>query len=130
MLLMVHTSTHCSRRGYIGLYGGSWVKAVPPVHSGSTIMKRSAFLYRPGTRLPCVPLPDPRMEDYFSPPMPYTLGYSATSKSTDSQASKSAFPDFHGNRLEFSDSVFTTSLSDPHRLSVCNFVEIGRKSRE
>ncbi len=33
---------------------------------------------------PCVPLPDHRMEDKFCPPMPYTLGYSATSKSTDS----------------------------------------------
>ena len=30
------------------------------------------------------PLPDPRMENDFSPPMPYTLGSSATSKSTDS----------------------------------------------
>ena len=29
-------------------------------------------------------LPDHRMEDDFCPPMPYTLGYSATSKSTDS----------------------------------------------
>ncbi len=35
-------------------------------------------------RLPCVPLPGHRMEDDFCPPMPYTLGYSATSKSTDS----------------------------------------------
>ncbi len=29
-------------------------------------------------------LSDQRMEDDFCPPMPYTLGYSATSKSTDS----------------------------------------------
>ncbi len=36
--------------------------------------------------LPCVPLADHRMENDFCPPMPYTLGYSATSKSTDSFA--------------------------------------------
>ncbi len=47
-------------------------------------MKWSAFLDRPGTRLPCVPLPDARMENDFSLSIPYTLGYSATSKSTDS----------------------------------------------
>ncbi len=31
-----------------------------------------------------VSLPDHRMENDFSPHMPYTLGYSATPKSTDS----------------------------------------------
>ncbi len=55
-----------------------------PVHSCNTIIKGSAFLDRPGTRLPCEPLPDARMENDFFPSIPFTLGYSATSKSTDS----------------------------------------------
>ena len=48
------------------------------------VYEMKCVLDRPGTRLPCVTLPDPRMENDFSPPMPYTSGYSATSKSTDS----------------------------------------------
>ena len=63
---------------------GSLEKLCRPDHSCSTITKWNAHLDRPGTRLPCVPLPDHRMENDFSPPIPYTLGYSATSKSTDS----------------------------------------------
>ncbi len=47
-------------------------------------MKWSALSDRPRTRLPCVPLLDHRMENDFCPPIPYTLGNSATSKSTDS----------------------------------------------
>ncbi len=47
-------------------------------------MKLDALLDRPGTWLSCVALPDHRMQNHFSPTIPYTLGYSATSKSTDS----------------------------------------------
>ncbi len=45
-------------------------------------------------------------------------------------SSKSAFPNFHGNRFEFQNFDIVTLLSDPDRLSVPDFVEIGRKSRE
>ncbi len=44
------------------------------------------------------------------------------------RASKSAFPYFHGNRSEFRNSDTITSLSDPDRLSVPNFVKIGRET--
>ena len=40
-------------------------------------------------------------------------------------ASKSAFPDFHGNRSEFCNSDTISSLSDLERLSVPDFVTIG-----
>ncbi len=40
------------------------------------------------------------------------------------------FPNFHSNQKEFCDSVFARSLSGPYRLSICNLVEIRRKSRE
>ncbi len=43
-------------------------------------------------------------------------------------ASKSAFPDFHGNRSEFQNSDTVSSLSDPDRVSVPDFVEIGRET--
>ena len=43
---------------------------------------------------------------------------------------KSAFPDFHGNKLEIHNSDFTTTLSDPDRLSVPNFVKIHQETAE
>ncbi len=45
-------------------------------------------------------------------------------------SSKSAFPDFHGNRLEFSNSAFALPTPDPDRLSMPNSVEIRRETRE
>ena len=52
------------------------------------------------------------------------VGVQNISPSWPNGASKSAFPHFHGNHLKFFDSVFATSLSGPHRMSVCNLVEI------
>ena len=43
-------------------------------------------------------------------------------------ASKSAFLNFHGNRTEFQNSNIVSSLSDPDRLSVPDFVEIGQET--
>ncbi len=42
--------------------------------------------------------------------------------------SKSAFPDFHGNRSEFQNFNPSTVLPGPDRLSVPNFVKIGRET--
>ncbi len=52
------------------------------------------------------------------------------SPSWSNRASKSAFPDFHGNRLKFSISAFAIPTSDPDRLSVTNFIEIRQETRE
>ena len=46
------------------------------------------------------------------------------------KASKSAFPDFHGNVLKISNSDFATTLSDPDRLSVPNLVKIRQETAE
>ena len=45
-------------------------------------------------------------------------------------ASKSAFPDFHGNRFEFQNSDPSTVISEPDRLSVPDFVKIGQEMKK
>ncbi len=43
---------------------------------------------------------------------------------------KRAFHDFHGNALEIRNSDVATTLSDPDRLSVLDFVKIHREMTE
>ena len=40
------------------------------------------------------------------------------------------FPHFHGNELEFSNSVFAVTPSGPYRLCMCDLVQFGPKARE
>ena len=46
------------------------------------------------------------------------------------KASKSLFPNLHGNHFEIQNSYTVCSHSDPNRLSLPNFVKIGRKTAE
>ena len=40
------------------------------------------------------------------------------------------FPHFHGNGLEFSNSIFAVTPSGPYRLCMCDLVQFGPKARE